>query len=86
MILKIDTGIYMKRKARLFRSGGSYAVRIPKAWVPASVRVEMRLEGRSIIITEEGESLRELAHRFAKDGLIEFERPIQPSTPEGKSL
>ena len=31
---------------------------------------------------EEGEALFELAHEFAKDGLVDFERPPQPRAPE----
>ncbi len=72
----------MIKKSKLFRSGGSYAVRIPKSWVPASGEVVLRREGKRIIITEEGEDLRELARRFADDGLIEFERASQPITPD----
>lgn len=70
--------IYMK-STKLFKSGGSYAVRIPKAWVPKSGRVVLRKEANRIVITEEGADIRELAHRFAEDGLLEFERPEQPT-------
>ena len=76
----------MKRVAKLFRTGGSIAIRIPKDWVPATNRVTIRKEGRSIIITEEGEDLIELARAFAKDGRIEFDRPPQPRAPEARSL
>lgn len=62
---------------KLFKSGGSYAVRLPKAWVPASGRVVLRREANRIIITEEGSDLRELANQFAEDGPIDFERPPQ---------
>ncbi len=72
------------RKARLFRSGGSYAVRIPKAWVPASGCVILRREAGRIVITEEGGDLYVLAKRFADDGLIDFERPGQPGAPPSK--
>jgi len=78
--------IYMIKRTRLFRSGGSYAVRIPREWVPTSERVIVRREGRSIIISEEGDDLRALAHRFAQDGLIEFTRPPQPVTPPRTEL
>lgn len=71
----------MIKKTKLFRSGGSYAVRIPNSWVPASKEVVLRREGARIIITEDGEDVRELARRFAADGLIDFERPNQPTTP-----
>ncbi len=73
------------KKMRLFRTGGSYAVRIPKAWVPASGRVVMRREANRIIITEDGGDLRELALSFAADGMIDFDRPTQPETPPVKS-
>lgn len=75
----------MMKKTKLFRSGGSYAVRIPKSWVPASGEVVLRREGKRIVITEEGDNVRELARQFSADGLIEFERPCQPTTPEVQS-
>lgn len=74
----------MMKRTKLFRSGGSYAVRIPKSWVPASGEVVLRREGKRIIITEDGDRLRDLAHRFAADGLIDYKRPPQPSTPEAR--
>jgi virulence-associated protein VagC len=74
------------KKTRLFRSGGSYAVRIPRDWVPASGDVILRREGRDIIISEAGAPLRDLADKFARDGRIAFERPAQPKTPEGRKL
>jgi len=46
----------------------------------------LRREGKRIIITEEGEDLRELAHRFAEDGLIELMRPEQPETPKAREF
>jgi virulence-associated protein VagC len=82
---KVSTRIYMKT-TKLFRSGGSYAVRIPKAWVPKSREVILRREGRRIVISEAGSDLRDLARDFAKDGLIEFNRPAQPKTPPSKSM
>lgn len=74
----------MVKEAKLFRSGGSYAVRIPKTWVPASGEVVLKREGKRIIITEKGGNLRDLSHQFAADGLIDFTRPPQPKTPEVK--
>lgn len=82
---EVYTRRYMK-KAKLFRSGGSYAVRIPKSWVPPSGEVVLRREGKRIIMTEEGEDLRELAHRFAADGVIELKRSPQPETPKAREL
>lgn len=64
--------------AKLFKTGGSYAVRLPKAWVPSSGKVVMHREDNRIIITEEGSDLRELAARFATEGRVDFERPAQP--------
>jgi virulence-associated protein VagC len=74
------------KKTKLFRSGGSYAVRIPKDWLPASREVVLRREGKRIILSGEGEDLRDLARRFAAEGRITFERPKQPATPEPKKL
>ena len=77
--------IYMKM-AKLFRSGGSYAVRIPKAWVPDSHEMILEREGDRIVMTPAGADLRELARSFAEDGLIEFERPAQPKIPAPKQV
>lgn len=74
------------KTAKLFRSGGSYAVRIPKAWVPESEEVVLHREGNRIVITEAGADLRELARSFAEDGLIDFTRPEQPSIPPTKTI
>lgn len=83
--VKVDTSIYMKT-TKLFRSGGSYAVRIPKAWVPASGEVVLRREGKQIIMEEKGRDLRKLGHRFAADGLLDFERIEQAETPPAKKV
>jgi virulence-associated protein VagC len=74
------------KTTKLFRSGGSYAVRIPKAWVPKSREVVLRREGKRIVIAEAGSDLRDLARDFAEDGMIEFSRPAQPKTPPSKSM
>jgi virulence-associated protein VagC len=74
------------KTTKLFRSGGSYAVRIPKAWVPESRKVVLRREGKRIVISEAGSDLRALAQNFAKDGLIDFKRPEQPQTPPSKLM
>lgn len=74
------------KTTKLFRSGGSYAVRIPKAWVPESGEVVLRREGTRIIISAAGSDLRALARDFAEDGLIEFKRPQQPETPPSKLI
>jgi virulence-associated protein VagC len=74
------------KSTKVFRSGGSYAVRLPKAWVPPSGRVVLRREANRIIITEEGADFRELATQFAKDGPLDFERPSQPLTDPVKEL
>lgn len=71
---------------KLFRSGGSYAVRIPKSWVPASHEVVLRREGDQIVISEAGRDLRDLARSFAEDGLIDFSRSEQPKSPPVRQL
>jgi len=71
---------------KLFKSGGSYAVRLPKAWVPESGRVVLHREANRIVITEEGADLRAIATRFAEEGRIDFERPKQPLTAVAKEL
>ncbi|NBB80646.1 MAG: hypothetical protein GVY36_14580 [Verrucomicrobia bacterium] len=74
------------KRVKLFQNGGSYAVRIPKSWVPASGEVLLQREGKRIILTEVGTDLRQLAHSFAKDGLIGFDRPEQPAAPKARQL
>ena len=54
--------------------------------MPATDIVLIQREGKRIILTEAGEDLRELAHRFAEDGLIDFKRPPQTITPEVREL
>lgn len=74
------------KKAKLFRTGGSYAVRIPKEWVPVSEEVVIRREGNRIIVSEVGADLRELAQAFAAEGMINISRPEQPITPKAPLL
>ncbi len=74
--------VYMKTK--LFRNGGSWAVRIPKNWVPHNKEVEISREGGRIIICEASEGLRQLAAKFEEEGPIEFARPKQPPAPEAR--
>ena len=74
------------KTTKLFRSGGSYAVRIPKAWVPESREVVLRREGTRIVISAAGSDLRDLARDFAEDGLIDFKRPEQPKTPPSRLM
>lgn len=81
----VSTRTYMK-VTKLFRSGGSYAVRIPRSWVPASHEVVLRREGDQIVISEAGRNLRDLARSFAEDGLIDLSRPEQPESPQAKQL
>jgi virulence-associated protein VagC len=73
-------------KTKLFKSGGSWAVRIPKDWVPRSGSVDITKEGNRIVVTESSDALRALALSFAEDGWIEFERPEQPVTPDARFL
>jgi virulence-associated protein VagC len=73
-------------KTRLFKSGGSWAVRIPKEWVPSVREVEITREGNRIVVEEPSDQLRELAKEFARDGKISFARPEQPISPETRQL
>lgn len=72
------------KSTKVFKSGGSFAVRLPKAWVPQSGKVLLKKEGNRIIMTEEGANLRSLAKSFAEDGLLDFSRPRQLSTQKRK--
>jgi len=71
----------MKRKVKVFRSGGSLAVRIPKAWIGETEHLVLSRKGNDIILSPEGDDLRALARKFAADGLIAMKRPEQPATP-----
>ena len=72
------------KTATLFKSGGSYAVRLPKSWIPKSGKVVLRREENRIVITEQGADIRSLADAFAEDGLLEFMRPKQPPAQQRK--
>ena len=74
------------KKAKLFKSGGSLAVRLPKAWIRGGDVVSLSIHGDSILITPENNALLSLAEKFRKDCVIEFERPKQPKTPPAKVL
>lgn len=75
------------KRTKLFKSGGSYAVRIPREWVPPTGRVILRREADRIVISEDRtDDLRELAARFAQDGLLDFTRPEQPPAAPAKEL
>lgn len=76
----------MRKTAKLFHSGGSLAVRIPKSWIGDADRVTLTTNGSAIIITPDNRNLLELARHFRKDGPIDFDRPAQPKTPESRSL
>ena len=73
-------------KSRLFKTGGSYAVRIPKDWLPPSEDIILRKEGNRIILTPDESDLRKLAARFAEEGLLDFHRPAQPEADPAKQL
>ena len=72
------------KKTKLFKSGGSLAVRLPKSWVRGGEVVTLSKQGNSIMITPENNALLSLAEQFRKDGVIDFERPKQPKTPPAK--
>ena len=74
------------KKAKLFKSGGSLAVRLPKAWIRGGEYVQLSQDGDSIVITPENNALLSLVKKFRKDGEIEFERLKQPKTPPIKKL
>ena len=77
--------IYMK-STKVFKTGGSYAVRLPKAWVPKSGKVVLHRENNRIIITEPGANLHELALQFAAEGPIEYGRSPQPQAEPSKTV
>ena len=42
----------MKSRARIFRNGGSQAVRLPKAWRMATTTVQIEKTGRGLLILD----------------------------------
>lgn len=74
------------KKAKLFKSGGSLAVRLPKSWIRGGDIVHLSKQGDSIVITPENNKLLRMAEKFRKDGVIDFERPRQTKTPTVKDL
>ncbi len=52
------------KKLKLFKSGGSLAVRLPKSWIRGGEVVTLSKQGDSIIITPENNTLLSLMHRF----------------------
>lgn len=74
------------KKAKLFKSGGSLAVRLPKSWIRGGDTVILSKQGDSIIITPENNELLALAAKFRKSGDINLERLPQPKTPSIKAL
>lgn len=73
-------------KTRIFKTGGSWAVRIPKDWVPRSRIVDISREGNRIVVSVASDNLRALAASFAADGVVELDRPEQPLAPDTKEL
>jgi len=74
------------KKTKLFKSGGSLAVRLPKSWIRGGDVVTLSKQGDSIIITPDNNTLLSLAEKFRKNGVIEAKRPKQPTTPPAKKL
>lgn len=74
------------KKAKLFKSGGSLAVRLPISWIRGGDVVNLSKQGDSIIIAPENNKPLSLAEKFRKNGVIEFERPKQPKTPPTKVI
>ncbi len=74
------------KKTKLFKSGGSLAVRLPKSWVRGGEVVTLSKQGDSIMITPENNSLLSIAEKFRKNGVIEAKRPKQPTTPTARKL
>ena len=77
-------------EAKLFKVGGSQAVRLPKAFRMPGDRVRIRKEGDSVILepmpARPGRTIEEirawLAEIQALAGPDGFERPQQPPMPE----
>ena len=74
------------KKAKLFKSGGSLAVRLPKSWIHGGNVVTLTKQGDSIVITPENNTLLSLAEKFRMDGVLDFKRPKQPKTPPIKEI
>ena len=74
------------KKAKLLKSEGNLAVRLPKSWGRGGELVTLSKQGDSIIITPENNTFLSRAEKFRKNGVIEAKRPKQLTTPPAKKL
>jgi len=68
------------KAAKLFRTGGSVAVRIPKAWVQGVSEVNLERKGDAIVVHPHQRTLKELAEEC---GRLDGDFPDR--LPQGKS-
>jgi virulence-associated protein VagC len=62
------TKVYTMKTARLFKTGRSKAVRIPKAWVEGVTEVEMERQGSNILIKPRRRNLWQVAEECGEFG------------------
>ena len=68
------------KTARLFSTGRSKAVRLPKAWIGDSTEVELERKGDSIVIHPRKADLWQVAEECASFGDKKLERLPQTKT------
>jgi len=68
------------KTARLFRTGRSKAVRLPKAWIGETAEVEMERVGENIVIRPKREDLWDVAEACAAYGPSKLKRLPQTKT------
>ncbi len=62
------------KTAKVFRNGGSLAVRLPRRWVGKASEVEMREEGDTLVLRARRKTLSEVAEACAAEP-TRIERP-----------
>ena len=79
--LKVYIMIGTMKTARLFKTGGSKAVRLPKSWIGDTTEVEMERRGKNIILRPKQSDLWRVAEECALLGGPAIER--LPQTKSG---
>ena len=68
------------KTARLFKTGRSKAVRLPKAWIGNTTEVELELKGEEIILRPKHSDLWQVAEECAELGESNLARLPQTKT------
>jgi len=72
--------VYTMKTARLFKTGRSKAVRLPKSWIGDTTEVELERRGKNIIVRPKQSDLWQVAEECAKLGGKDIKRLPQTKT------